>query len=287
MTRRGPGLASGERRRGGGRLPGAMKVHHVACATMCPAGFRWLGVDPPHMVCHVLVLETPSGLVLVDTGFGTRDVAEPTRLGRPFLAMVRPRLRREDTALAHVQALGYAAGDVRAILPTHLDLDHAGGLSDFPEASVHVHAPEVEAALAPTLRERLRYRRVHFEHGPRWERHRTGGERWRGFECVRSLPGLPPELLVVPTVGHTRGHAAIAIDLGDRVLVHAGDAYFHREEMRQPPSCPAPLQHFQRLMAVNDGARRHNQARLRELAQQPGVTIFCAHDPVELERLRR
>ena len=60
---------------------------------MCPLGGRVLDGRSPwtaargRLVCHVLLVETPrSGLVLVDTGFGLDDVAEPrARLGRSFI----------------------------------------------------------------------------------------------------------------------------------------------------------------------------------------------------------
>ncbi len=37
-----------------------------------------------------------------------------------------------------MKRLGYSINDVRHIILTHLDLDHAGGLHDFPNAAVHV-----------------------------------------------------------------------------------------------------------------------------------------------------
>jgi hypothetical protein len=39
-------------------------------------------------------------------------------------------------------------------------------------------------------------------------------------------------------------------------------------------------------MAADEGARRRNQERLRELAREHGdeVRLFCAHDHVELKR---
>ncbi len=252
---------------------------------MCPVAFGLFGVDPALMICHVLIIETNDGLVLVDTGFGTGDIADPRRLGVGFAGMVRPRLDRAETALAHVERLGFQASDVRHILPTHLDLDHAGGLGDFPKAKVHIFAREVEAALAPrTLPEKNRYRPQHFAHEPAWERYEVEGERWFGFECVRQLRGLPAEILIVPTIGHTRGHSVIAVDDGNGYLVHAGDAYFHRNEMAQQPSCPGPLRLFQRLVAIDNQARLNNQERLRELAREPKVRLFCAHDPVEHQR---
>ena len=243
------------------------------------------------MVCHVLAVETPAdGVVLVDTGLGSADVATPRqRLGREFVAITRPTLDAAETALAQLPRLGFSARDVRHIVVTHLDLDHAGGLGDFPEAAVHVSDAEHDAALNPPTRmERQRYRAVHFAHGPRWQIHRAGGEAWNGFAGVRALEGLPPEILRVPLVGHTRGHHGIAVRrAGDECwMLHAGDAYFHHAELEPEPRCPLPLRAFQRVVAVDDAARVANQRRLRALAGDAtaGVRIFCAHDPSELER---
>jgi glyoxylase-like metal-dependent hydrolase (beta-lactamase superfamily II) len=240
------------------------------------------------MVCHCLLIEGDDGLVLVDTGLGTEDMAAPrARLGGSFTTFVAPVLRVESTALYQVRALGFSPGDVRHVVPTHLDLDHAGGLPDFPHAEVHVFAPEQAAALhPPTFLERERYRAVHFRHGPRWVVHREpDGERWFGFSRVRALPGSP-EVLLVPLLGHTRGHCGVAVRTEGGWLLHAGDAYFNHREMDAVPSCPPGLAFFQRLVAVDDAARRANQARLRELVQKErSVTVFSAHCPVELAKL--
>lgn len=267
-----------------------MRVHHVNCGSMCPAGFGLLGVFPPdnRMICHVLIIETEkSGLVVVDTGFGTADLKNPGLLGAGFTKFTKPALREEETVLAHVARLGFRKEDVRHIIPTHLDLDHAGGLSDFPHAKVHGYAPEIRAMeKGATLPERNRYRPHHFSHGPDWVRYEVKGEPFRGLECVRELSGLPPEFLLIPTIGHTRGHVAIAIDVGDRTLIHAGDAYFHSSEVKGDPSnAPWPLRAFQRVVAVDNRARLVNQARLRELATTANIEMFCAHDPEEGAKL--
>jgi glyoxylase-like metal-dependent hydrolase (beta-lactamase superfamily II) len=266
-----------------------MRVHHIDCGTMCPFSARlvngtggWL--EPGRMVCHCLVVEGSDGLVLVDTGLGTADINRPReRLGRGFLMATRPRLAREQTALAQIEHLGFKRQDVRHIVPTHLDLDHVGGLSDFPDASVHVFEPELRAATERrTHMERSRYRTSQLSHGPRWVKHALAGDRWMGFDRVRVIGD---DIALVPLVGHTRGHCAVAVRDGRGWLLHAGDAYFFHGEVdpSHPRSTPG-LALFQRLAAADNEARLHNQARLRDLVRQHAgdVRVFCAHDPVEL-----
>lgn len=272
-----------------------MRVHHLNCGSLCPFGRRLINGEGgllarAAVVCHCLLVEAGDGLVLIDTGFGSEDARNPRQLGLAFRALLQPRPAIETTARRQVEALGFSPSDVRHIVPTHLDLDHAGGLPDFPDAEVHVRPPELEAALHPTLRERTRYvADVHWRHGPSWVTHEgPGGERWLGFEGIRILPGIDAEVLMIPLPGHSRGHTAVALNTADGWLLHCGDAYFHRGEVSTPPSCPPALRVFQSLMATDNAARRANRERLRELAGAHAgeVTLFCAHDPHELERDR-
>lgn len=254
---------------------------------MCPVAARLPGVMPRRLVAHCLLVEGENGLTLVDTGFGTGDVADPRRLGRPFTAVTGARFDPAQTARAQVEALGFAPSDVRRIVVTHLDLDHAGGLGDFPEAEVHVHADELAAARRPTARERARYVAAHWAHDPSWVEHRPdAGESWYGFESVSVIDD---GLVLVPLRGHTRGHAGVGVrrPAGDWLL-HAGDAYFFHGEKAQPPTCPPGLRAFQRLVEVDHASRVENQARLRSLHAEHGdeVTVFSAHDEVEFQLLR-
>ena len=271
----------------------SIRIHHINCGTMCPYGRRLMAyeggwLETAEMCCHCLLIETGQGLVLVDSGLGSADISDPGRLGRIFLHGIRPQLREEETALAQVRALGFAPSDVRHIVVTHLDLDHAGGLEDFPGAQVHVFDAELDAATAPGLRERLRYIPAQWAHQPHWVRHATTGERWFDFEAVRAIPGLDPEVLLVPLAGHTRGHCGVAVRCPEGWLLHCGDAYFFRGEVDTPATCPLGLMAFQSLVQINGTQRLHNQRRLRELkrAHSGEVSLFCAHDPVELAGLR-
>jgi glyoxylase-like metal-dependent hydrolase (beta-lactamase superfamily II) len=271
-----------------------MRIHHLNCGTDCPFGgavFDGRSKGPlGHLVCHCLLIETDSsGLVLVDTGYGLRDVQHPfPRISRPFAMMLNIRLREEETALRQIERLGYSARDVRHIVITHLDFDHAGGIEDFPDAVVHLTRAEHETFR--TRRQgfvmRERYRPMQVDEVRNWRTYDPRGERWFGFGAVRQLDGLPPEILLIPLRGHTYGHAGVAIDGPDGWLLHAGDAYFYRDEVRRPDRrCTPGLRFYQNLMEVDRAARLANQARLRELSCDTGagVRLICAHDVVEYE----
>lgn len=269
-----------------------MRVHHLSAGTLCPIGAHWIHgeggyLQHAEMVCHCWLIEGEHGLILVDTGLGTADLVRPyARLGPVFTLLTRPQLDPTRTALAQVRALGFDPRDVRHIVPTHLDLDHAGGLPDFPEATVHVFRPELDAALhPPSFAERERYRSVQWAHGPRWDVRERGGEPWFGFDGVRALDDTD-ELLLIPLQGHTRGHCGVAVRSEGRWRLHAGDAYFSHFEMKPEPSCPPTLRLFQGLVAVDDRLRRHNQRRLHQLVQDHGheVQVHSAHCPEELRR---
>ncbi|MCA9557909.1 MAG: MBL fold metallo-hydrolase [Myxococcales bacterium] len=272
-----------------------MRVHHLNCATLCPRFSRWLfrGAPPHHhhMVCHCLLIETDEGLVLVDTGFGTDDIAHPRRrLGAMMHFVLAPDFDPRETAVAQIEALGFRADDVRHIVVTHLDLDHAGGLGDFPNATVHLLRDEHTAAFDGTWFERtVRYHHEQWAHGPVWKLYAEAGERWFGFDAVRGLDGLPPELLLVPLRGHSAGHTGVAVDTGAGWLLHCGDAYFHASEKHDATQCPPGLRAFQTLVQRDAGPRHANQARLRALVAEHGseVTVFCAHDAAEFEALAK
>lgn len=246
-------------------------------------------LEPSTIVAHCLLIETGGELVLVDTGFGLGDCSSPKRIGWPVRAVVRPRFEESESAIRQIEARGLDPGDVRHIITTHLDPDHAGGIGDFPGAEVHLHAAELAAAQSPPRLERLRYVREQWGENPRWVEHEKGGDRWLGFESIRLLPGVDAEIALIPLPGHTAGHSGVAVNTPDGWLLHCGDAFFFAGEIETPRRCPPGLRFIQTLDDHDGGARHHNQERLRELQREHGdqVTLICSHDPGMLAAVER
>jgi glyoxylase-like metal-dependent hydrolase (beta-lactamase superfamily II) len=241
------------------------------------------------MVCHVLLVETGNGLVLIDAGFGPKDCDDPTRRVGASRHLIRPVLNREEAAVNQVERLGFHRDDVRHIVITHFDGDHIGGISDFPEAEVHITAAEALGALrAPSRGERFRFRPVLWAHGPKIVEHTPDGEKWRGFAAAKELDEVSPGIALISLPGHTRGHACVAVDAGHRWVLHCGDAFFHHGTVDGTARMPHSLAAFETATAFDRKMMRHNHARLTELyrRREPDMFMVCSHDRILYEQAK-
>lgn len=195
-----------------------MKIHHMNCGSL------YARFPRARAITYCLLVESDDGLVLVDTGFGRQDYTEPSRLMRIFLYwMGVPRIM-EETAAYQVQEFGYQLSEVRHIVLTHLHLDHAGGLRDFPKAKVHIYRGEYQARMKPRGLIERAYDPSHWSHGPDWVVHDDQKLDWYGFKSIPIIEGLTPEIRLVPLPGHTRGHCGVVIATEQGWLFQCGDA---------------------------------------------------------------
>jgi glyoxylase-like metal-dependent hydrolase (beta-lactamase superfamily II) len=277
-------------------LPIPMRIHPLNCATLRPAsGALRLGrrapIERTSAVCTCLLVELDRALVLVDTGLGLLDVAVPLRrLGPGFLVAMHPRLDANETAARQVERLGFSREDVRDVLLTHLDPDHAGGLSDFPHARIHVFAAEHRVATSQSELAPLgRYRPVQWAHRPRFVLYHPSGPRWYGLEAVHELRELPPELKLVALPGHSRGHGGVALRAASGWLLFTGDATLRPGALSWDfPPRPRLLNRSSPLVSANARARHRTLKQLGAIGREHAheVAMFAAHDPEDLARCR-
>jgi glyoxylase-like metal-dependent hydrolase (beta-lactamase superfamily II) len=214
-------------------------------------------------------------------------MVDPSRLGISNV-LLHACPDAEQPAVRQVERMGFDPADVRDIICTHLDRDHAGGLADFPSARVHVSEAEVAAAIHPRgFRARDCYRQCHFAHGPAWETYRGTDGEWFGFEKKR-LSGLPEEVFLVRLPGHTPGHCGVAVDIGESWLLHCGDTYYVSGELEEGAGVPAGVRGFRRVAHEDHPEAMRTLERVKRMLKEDGgrITTISAHDMAACRSLR-
>ncbi len=172
-------------------------------------------IDAEHRLLQALnclLVETPAGRVLVETGIGER-VDEKTRAMRAY---------EGPAILPALTAAGFAPDSIDVVAMSHLHFDHAGGLlaadgsRAFPRATIVAQRAEWEIALSANSRVVASYVQPELILARDW-----GAEGWADGER-EVLPGVT----VLPTGGHSAGHQAIVVrgtGPGARTLAFFGD----------------------------------------------------------------
>ena len=196
-----------------------MTIHVLNCFT-CNA--RWPSKMKTGMVC--LLVEIDQGLVLVDTGLGLRDYAQPTWFNQFFRIITIILFDPNEAAINQVKRLGYKPEDVKHIILTHMHFDHCGGLPDFPHAKVHVHRREYEAFTDNKILhwDEFAYIPRNIAHQPEFILYDNANAKWYEFDAIR-LP-FEPEMYLIPLHGHSRGHCGLVIKTENGWHFHVADA---------------------------------------------------------------
>jgi glyoxylase-like metal-dependent hydrolase (beta-lactamase superfamily II) len=161
---------------------------------------------------NCLLVETPAGRVLIETGIGERLDAKGIAMRGYEGAAIVPALR----------TAGFDPATVDVVAMSHLHFDHAGGLlladgtRAFPRARIVAQRAEWEIALAGNSRLVASYDQPELRMVADW-----GAEGWTEGDR-ELLPGVS----VVRTGGHSAGHQAVVVrgtGLGARSLAFFGD----------------------------------------------------------------
>jgi glyoxylase-like metal-dependent hydrolase (beta-lactamase superfamily II) len=169
-------------------------------------------IDADHRLLQALnclLVETPSGRVLVETGIGDR-ISDKGRAMRRY---------EGPWILPALEAAGFAPDSVDAIAVSHLHYDHAGGVlrvdgsRAFPRAKFIAQRAEWEIALGDNQRLVASYDQ------PELRLIRELGLESASDGEVEILPGVS----VFPTGGHSKGHQGVVVRGRDRTVGFFGD----------------------------------------------------------------
>jgi glyoxylase-like metal-dependent hydrolase (beta-lactamase superfamily II) len=187
----------------------------------------WLTVPVP-----AFLVEHPSvGPVLIDTGFHPSVAANPrANLGRLSQFTFKDvQMKPEQAAPAQLRARGIEPSSVKVVLMTHLHVDHASAISEFPDSTFVVSAAEWAAASAHG--QFHGYVKRQFDHGFDYRLLDFEGrdaESFSGFARSFDVFG-DGSVRAVYTPGHTLGHMSIVLrTVSGEVLVAADAIYLRR-----------------------------------------------------------
>jgi glyoxylase-like metal-dependent hydrolase (beta-lactamase superfamily II) len=212
---------------------------------------------PMPMDYFVWLVQSPSRSFVIDTGF---TEAAGTRRGRTFLRKPANGLKLLDVDAAQIQD----------VVITHMHYDHAGTVSDFPKARLHLQEPELRWVTSSEM----------FERGARGS--------FEVDDVVNIVRGLYDERVLLhngdwdlaPGVsvhligGHTPGIQVVRVNTDRGWVVLASDAthYYENMETGRPfattHDANKVIEGFKTLHALADSEKH----------------IVPGHDPLVMER---
>jgi glyoxylase-like metal-dependent hydrolase (beta-lactamase superfamily II) len=281
----------------GGREGATVAVEPVLCGRMhAPRGFvegsgqlatarmlgigtprsRWLALPIPAFVVH----HPSAGPFLVDTGLHPSIASRPAEnLGRLVANFAKPELEPGKDLPSQLRARGIDAKSIGLVVMTHLHLDHASAMSEFPGATFVLTEAEWVAATTDNRPFMRGYRPAHYDYAfeyrtlsydsPRVSSYSTFG---RTFDLFGD-----GSVRLASTPGHSAGHQSVICRLRDRDLVIAGDAIYTIGQLDDAPEPPRPLDLH---------TWRRSAQELRLFARQyPQAVVIPGHDPDHWETL--
>ncbi len=225
--------------------------------------------------CPAFLITHPSaGTILVDTSLHSSIAAEPgENFGRLASRFARPRIEPGKDLPSQLRGLGADPRSIPLVVMTHLHVDHASGISEFPSSTFVVSSAEWAAATSgsrPILRG---YRPQHYDYvfdyrlvdfdDPKIDSYAT-------FARTFDLFG-DGSIRLAFTPGHTLGHMCVLARLRDRDFVIAGDAVYTVRQLEGGPEQPRP--HDPHLW------RRSLQELQLFAREYPQAVIVPGHDP--------
>jgi N-acyl homoserine lactone hydrolase len=211
------------------------------------------------------LIQTDDGTnVVIDTGYAPEFVAMARQPG--FVGMA---IHDVVPATDHLAALGVAPEDVRYLIATHFDPDHAGEHDAFPNAEIVVQRAHYAAAKEGTDR-RYAMTRSHWD---------APGLRYRLIDGdLNLLPGID----LIETSGHVPGHQSVLVRLKETGPVLLTIDAINHAGQRDPET---------RTVAgydLDEPSTRASTRKLRDIAAREGVQLIVyGHDRKQWPTLKK
>lgn len=249
-----------------------------ALAGLHALGFRSKKIEIP---IPAYIVEHPgAGVILIDTGFHASLADDPkANLGPVLGRLFSPKMEPKDAMPDQLRARGLDPADVAVVVMTHLHVDHASGVAQFPDAMFIVSEREWRAA-AEEKGVTAGYVRRQFDHAFDWRTVDFDGEdvsSFAGFGRTLDLFG-DGSVRLAYTPGHTLGHMSVVLRTrSGEFLVAADAAYTTRTLAESVMPYGAHDEHE---------FRRSLREVQRYIEQTPSATVSVGHDLEAFRKLK-
>ena len=239
------------------------------------------GATSPVPVPAFLVRHPTAGPILVDTGLHPSIASDPeANLGRLAASFTDWTVRPGEDVASRLRAMGTDPSQVGTVILTHLHLDHASAVSEFPRATFVISSAEWEDATSGLLPILKNYRPQQFDHAFDFRTVDYEAASINSFSTFGRSFDLfgDGSVVLVSTPGHSAGHQSVVLKTGVGPFVIAGDAIFLEDQLEPGADLAARARD------------RHNYERsIQELTlyrrEHPSATITPGHDPGFYDRL--
>jgi len=237
------------------------------------------GENPPTPIPAFLIRHPKAGPILVDTGLHPSIASDPTEnLGRLGTWFFKPELEPGEDLPSQLRDRDIDPSDIRLVLMTHLHVDHASAIADFPEATFIVTAAEWNAATTGLFPFGRGYRRQQYDYAFDFRTLAFDGDNVSSYATFGRTIDLfgDGSIRLASTPGHTAGHQSVIVRLKDRDMVISGDAIYLEDQLEPRADLPGRMQD------------EHNYKRsLQEIRlfhrEYPDAVITPGHDPAFYE----
>lgn len=161
-------------------------------------GMMIMGKNLPNkrrIITPFFAFDTDDGWVLYDTGWSPNALPVLEALG------FAPEISEENIVVNQLKRINVKPKQVAAVILSHLHVDHAGGLSFFPDAKLFVQKDEFAYAMAPNTFQ---------AHAYDADVTRLPGAKW---ELLQGDRVILPGLTVMMANGHTPGLQGLLVEL--------------------------------------------------------------------------
>lgn len=177
----------------------------------------------------VWVIEHPEGIYVIDTGISANIVEKgyfrPLSIFSRWVnnTLFKFRITPDDAPDKQLKHLGISISDIKAVILTHLHIDHIDGLKYFPNVEILVNKLEWEqpSGDVPKLY-------------PSWFKPVLIdlNEKYDVFENTKSITASN-DVKLIHTPGHTKGHASVLLKTDQANIIFAGDICYYEDQLKK------------------------------------------------------